>query len=785
MMRLLKQSYKEDLIYKLQSHARVSPDATAIMTSDTSWTYQDLLRDVFLWQQGLASLELSTPVVLCLHRTPRLVSILLALQWLEIPYIPVEPQMPLERLRAIVTDSGAALLLHDTTHHEAYASLPCEINALCDLACRFEEIHTTPNLKDDFDLKSITYIIYTSGSTGTPKGVCVSRGALNNFLDSMSQYFLKAKDEMLLATTTLSFDIAALELYLPIWQKKTLFLASQIEHKDPLAIQKILDKYPITLLQGTPSFWNMLHYAGWSDKKTLVGLCGGERLTPETVRHILPKVQALWNMYGPTEATIWCSLQQIKPNMPITVGRPIQGMEMRVLDKAMQPVPQGQKGELYISGIGLAEGYMNRDALTKACFIEYESALDQRVYKTGDIAYMTSDAQFVVLGRLDNQIKLHGYRIELEDVEAHIEGYEGVRACGVKVYQEQLVAYICQSKQHQYLESALSRQLARELPEFMIPKRFIYLDQLPLNSSGKLNRKALPVPTQETLQTAETLNSTEALLIRIWGEALGISRLSIHDNFFELGGHSLLAARIVAQVQAVLGKSVSMKDIYLAPSVAAFTDVLNIAPDILDSDVKEAQIRPSNWLPLTDFQFVLWMSHLFDGSVKKLNVVGRRRVLGLLNQNALNLALDAVIRKHEVLSYAINHMLPLQKRRSKTMIRWREISLINQDEAAMEARLNDSIHALSTYQAWSKIKPLIIAKLFYLSDTHIELQIAMPHLIADQQSLGIFFQDLSAAYLFYSKAHTVDNFLEVKPFEAYIRHEQHHVRSSLKADEMF
>ncbi|MDF1677091.1 MAG: amino acid adenylation domain-containing protein [Legionellaceae bacterium] len=783
-MHPLKVAVEKDLIARILSHAKCTPDATAVMTSDASWTYQTLYSDILAWKRRLQVLDKNKPVVVCLHRTPRMFSILLALQWLELPYIPIEPKVPVARIRTIIEDSSAQIVLHDTMHHEVYLSLPCKVWALGDLQTSIDETLDVAHASI-LDPNAIAYIIYTSGSTGTPKGVCVSRRALNHFLESMSAYFVKGVDEILLATTTLTFDIAALELYLPLWQGQTVFLASHTEHKDPLCIQQLLQRYPITLLQGTPSFWNMLLYAGWHGKKDLVALCGGEPLTSQTAEELLPNVKALWNMYGPTEATIWCALKKVEPGKPITVGRPIQHMDMWILDAAMRPLPPGVKGELYISGVGLAEGYINREVLTRERFLFYKRAAGRRVYRTGDIACMTPEGEFTILGRADNQVKLHGYRIELEDIEAHIQGCAGVRACGVLVYQEQLIAYICKTEDDAYSETALKHQLSQELPEFMLPKRFVYLEQLPLNASGKLDRKAWPLPPNELHHENNDLTPMQVLLMTIWREALNISSMSIHDNFFELGGHSLLAARIIAKVQEVLGKIVTIKDIYQAPSIAQFIEVLNTAPDVSDTDISIETRSLSRWMPLTDFQFVLWASYLFEPDVKKLNVVGRRRVSGTLNVTALNLALQALVRKHDALSYSIHRFIPIQKRKSNVSIQWHEISLLDEDEAQTEAILSESMEDLYLHQEWSKNKPLMIAKLFYLSHTRIELQIAMPHMVSDQQSLGILFQDLSSAYLFYARNKTSEMRLESKAFETYARHEQRFIRSSLKADEVF
>ncbi|MDF1827553.1 MAG: amino acid adenylation domain-containing protein [Legionellaceae bacterium] len=778
------------LIPVFLEHVRATPDKLAVISSHASWTYQDLCDDMLAWMHRLNALsEISAPVILCLHRTPVVLSLLLALQLLEKAYIPVDPETPYDRIRAICEDSHAALLLHDATNHEVYASLPCNVWALADLEragyTQNDELipyHSSP------DSKALAYVIYTSGSTGTPKGVCVSRGALDNFLTSMSHNFLNEPDAMVLATTTFTFDIAALELFLPIWQNKTLFLANEVEHKDPLCIEQILKKYPVTLLQGTPSFWSMLHYSGWQGKRDLVALCGGEPLTPEVAAFLLPHVSELWNMYGPTEATIWCSLKKITSDRLISVGKPIHNLDMCVLDASMQVVPVGCKGELYIGGLGLAEGYMGQEALTKERFVMNPAAhVDKpRLYRTGDVASMNENDEFIIYGRVDNQVKLHGYRIELEDIEAHIKRRVGVRDCAVLVHDEQLVAYICRANKTSYSEDAVKQSLAQELPDFMLPKRFIYLEKLPLNSSGKLNRHALLKPEQTHQHELTHVTCMQASLLNIWCEALGLVGMSIEDNFFELGGHSLVAVRIVVSVKKILGKDVSVFDLYQAPSVLEFSERVRMAPDYEDEAHVKHKQHDASWMPLTDFQFVLWISNLFDAKVKKLNVVGRRRIQCPLDPVILNRALQAVIQKHDALSYAIHRFLPIQKKQSRQIIAWEEHVFLDDDQQEfVETNLNQSLQALHDYQGWSNKKPFLRAKLFQLNNGCTELQLAMPHMVSDQQSLEILFRDLSNAYLFYLRNPRANTRLESHVFESYVHHESQVVRASVEQDDVF
>ncbi|MDF1756860.1 MAG: non-ribosomal peptide synthetase [Legionellaceae bacterium] len=781
------QEFEHSLIEMLIKHTISSPSTIVIQTSDESWTYKQLYQDVLTWKNRILSLSINGPALICIHRTPRLISILLALQWLEIPYIPIELKTPLERIQAIIEDSKATTLFHDTSNHSSYMTLPCTVTALKELEqigrADINTIYEQPMPSKN----AIAYIIYTSGSTGTPKGVSISNKSLNNFLSSMSQYFLTNPTEMLLATTTITFDIAGLELYLPIWQNKTIFLAKENEHKDPESIQYILNNYPITLSQGTPSFWNMLIYSGWRGKKDLVVLCGGEKTTEHIAKNLLERTNTLWNMYGPTEATIWCSMKEITSTENLSIGKPIHNMQMQILDKSMRVMPIGMKGELYISGVGLAKGYINHQRLTEDKFITSEyTKNNHRLYRTGDVACMTENGEFIIFGRIDNQIKLHGYRIELEDIEAHIQSNHGVRECVVGVSDEQLIAYICVASNNSYDEKTLKIQLGKEIPNYMIPTRFIYLESLPISSSGKLDRKALSLPNNEIQHESCALTPMQISIINIWKEVLNLENIGIDDNFFELGGHSLLAARIVNQIQKHYQKQIQAHDIYHSPTIKEFTELVIVTPASSIQKTSTTQQNRCDWMPLTDFQLVLWIANLFKPDVTKLNVVERRRLLGPLNIDALSLSLKYLVQKHDVFSYSFNSFFPIQKRKKNNEVaNWIEESLLHLDCNNTESHLYKSMNEISEHHSWQKNKPLIIAKLFHLKDNLIEIQIGIPHMIADQQSLEIFFQQLSNVYTLYCQNTSKEITIDSNPFELYARNEHNLIQSSLKKDEVF
>lgn len=778
---------QDNLISKFLTNVKLSPDEVAVKTKDTALTYNQLYLDVLRWKEQLNP-HVQDKTIVCLDRTPRLIAILLALQWLKVTYIPVDPSLPIGRLHTIIEDSQAQTFLYDTENLSEYADLSC-------LVINLTEIELYQLLKPvqlhQREQNNIAYIIYTSGSTGKPKGVAVSRSALDNFLASMSRYFLKEENALLLAITTIAFDISMLELFLPLWQKKTVFLADQAQHNDPLSLTRLLMDYPITLLQATPSMWKLLAPMEWAAQSRLVALCGAEPLASTLAKNLLAKVKELWNMYGPTEATIWCALKQIRSDEPITIGYPIHNTEMRVMDSSNAILPPYVKGELFIGGLCLAEGYVNNDKLTQERFVPCKNALGGRLYRVGDIACSTPEGEFIIFGRTDNQIKLHGYRIELEEIESHIQALPTIRECAVQLYKEQLIAYLCLTNSATFSENDFIVQLAASLPEYMVPQRLIFLDKLPLSSSGKIDRKALPSPSLPTTEGSEEkeetqLSSTQLLLIHIWSEELGVETVGIYDNFFALGGHSLIATRITLRIFHLIGKQITLHDFYRAATIAHLSEIIaQIQPSEHPVNDKEKTILDKSWLPLNDFQLTLWIATFFEPGIKKFNNAARRRLQGPLNKKALDRALQLVFQKQEILSYTINRFYPAQKRQAHCSLVWKDISLINYDDETCESYLAESLEALFYQKLWTSHAPMIFAKLFYLKGDQIELQIGISHFISDEDSLVIFFQDLINAYHFYENYTTLTTKGLSHPFITYVLQENELSTKFAVSDEAF
>ena len=762
---------KNDLVARFLRHVQAVPNKVAVMTTEKSVTYRELYVEVIHWKNLLSPYK-GKIIIICVERSPQLLAQLLAMQWLDIAYIPLDVSTPFERLNDILTDSHAAAILYNGDSHPTFSDLACN---LLNIAVLPSSSPLVSQKIEPYTAKQsgIAYIIYTSGSTGKPKGVIIYRKGLHNLLNYMSQYYLLHNEELVLAMNTISFDISVLEIYCPIWQQKTLFMIKQEQEKDPLSLEVILNTYPITCIHATPSFWVMLLNLEWQSHPNLVAMCGGESLSQALAQRLLAKASAVWNMYGPTESTVLCSLKQILPNSPITIGRPIANTEMRIMDSRQRILPHYIKGDLYIGGIGLAEGYVNNSELTADKFISAPDALNGRLYKTGDLACSTPEGEFLIFGRSDNQVKLHGYRIELEEIEAKIQTFPGINEAAVAVYHEQLVAYLCCENQTHFSKTDFIQYLSQTLPNYMLPEHIILLNHLPKTLGVKIDRKALPAPTiLHTNTEIVHLTPLQLALIRIWSEELAIENITIQDNFFELGGHSLLAARIITKVAQQLGKQTHFQDFHHAPTIERFAKILEQAPPVEKSPVLlPAHLADAHSLPLEDHQLVYWLGKFYRPHYRKSNIVHRQRIQGVVNKIALDLALQLVLQKQEIFSYHIHHLYPKQTLCTKPSFRlkkWSETSLTHLSQTEAEIYLSERLNELFFKKTWQVKTAWLTADLYYLKNDHIELQICMPHLISDEQSGGIFFKELSQAYLYFTQQIPLQTNHELQSYKNYI-----------------
>jgi amino acid adenylation domain-containing protein len=563
-----------------------TPNATAVVFENQQLTYHELNTRANRLAHRMLKLGVGPEALvgICIERSPDLVAGLLGILKAGGAYVPLDPQYPSDRLSFMLQDSGLKVVLTQGRLRPKLSEYKGQLVCI-DLDTIGEE--SAENCAKNVKSENLAYVIYTSGSTGKPKGVQVCHRSLVNFLVSMQSRPGLTSEDTLLAVTTVSFDIAALELYLPLMVGASAVLVSREGAMDGYQLREILERTAPTVMQATPATWRLLLEAGWEGSKNLKVLCGGEGMPRDLARELLKRASAVWNMYGPTETTVWSTTSRItSDDGPITIGKPIANTEVYLLDDQLELVPVGTSGELYIGGDGVARGYLHRPDLTAEKFILNpfrEPQSGARLYRTGDLVRYRANGEIECLGRIDHQVKVCGFRIELGEIESVLSEYPGANQNVVVAREDapgdkRLVAYVAVGQGQSLAADPLREFLKQKLPDYMLPSRFVFLEALPLTPNGKVDRKALPPPAQMELtrqrKHVTPRNAIEAQLVKIWQSVLSVRTLGINDNFFELGGHSLLVAKLLRRIDRTFGKKLSMAAVFQAPTIEQQADML-------------------------------------------------------------------------------------------------------------------------------------------------------------------------------------------------------------------
>jgi amino acid adenylation domain-containing protein len=557
----------------VEAQAAQSPDAAAVSCERESFTYRELNQSAnriadLLREQG-AGPEIR--IAICLPRSSGMLAALLGVLKSGAAYLPLDPGLPQERLRFMLEDSRPAILV-TLEHLRDRLPLMNGMKIIC-LDTYAEDIRNRnaadPSCRVSVD--NAVYVIYTSGSTGVPKGVVVTHGALANFLDSMAESPGVNSSDTVLAITSLSFDIAALELYLPLTVGARLHVSTQDEAKDPVRLRKNLLEQQVTVMQATPSTWRMLLQPGFRFRRGFKALCGGEAMDGQLAGGLIATGATVWNLYGPTETTVWSSRKRLQSAARVSIGRPIAGTQAYVLDANLRPSGIGVPGELYIGGAGVARGYLNRPELTADRFVPdpHTGPAGVRMYKTGDVVRYLDTGEIQFLRRADDQIKMRGFRIELGEIEAALTRLPSIREAAVHVDHGNgtLTAYVAANTAMDEYE--LRNRLREWLPEYMVPQSFVILESLRHTISGKIDRRRLrAVAALPAHAVAPPRTAVEAALLEIWQELLRRTHVSILDSFFDLGGHSLLATQMMNRLQQSFKMEVPLRTLFEAPTIA-------------------------------------------------------------------------------------------------------------------------------------------------------------------------------------------------------------------------
>jgi surfactin family lipopeptide synthetase A len=572
-------------LFELQT--KRTPNATAVMFENERLTYGELNNRANQLAHYLTKLGVGPDVLvgILVERSLEMVVGLLGILKAGGAYVPLDPAYPRERVAFMLEDSEVPVLL---TQSHLLGSVPESRAKVVVLDSDWSVIakEEAGNLVNEAGPKNLAYVIYTSGSTGKPKGVQVPHDAVVNFLTSMSEKPGMTSEDRLLAVTTLSFDIAGLEIYLPLSVGASFEIVSREVSSDGRRLLAKLASSKATVMQATPATWRMLLEAGWKGSPGLKILCGGEAISRKLADQLLQKAGSLWNMYGPTETTIWSTTAKVERGQnAVSIGQPIANTQLFILDKVLQPVPIGVAGELHIGGAGLARGYLHRPDLTSEKFISdpFSPDPEARLYKTGDLVRYLPNRDIEFLGRIDHQIKIRGFRIEMGEIEAVLRQHGAVNETVVVVREDtpgdqRLVAYFVPAPESTSTTGELREFLKEKLPEYMVPSAFVTLKAMPLTPNGKVNRRALPAPDQADLapktKFAAPKDVIESRLAQIWEAVLGVRPIGVSHNFFELGGHSLVAVRLMHRIEQAFGKNLPIATLLQAPTIEQLAAIL-------------------------------------------------------------------------------------------------------------------------------------------------------------------------------------------------------------------
>jgi amino acid adenylation domain-containing protein len=769
-----------------------TPDAIAVVFEEKSLTYAELNYQANRLAHYLQQLGVGKDILvgICLDRSLEMVVGLLAILKAGGAYVPIDPSYPSERIEFILQDADLKIILTQQHLRETLSSHSAQVicldteweKGIKNLSSSFSESQS--NLINNSTPDSLAYVIYTSGSTGTPKGAMNTHRGICNRLLWMQETYQLTPDDAVLQKTPFSFDVSVWEFFWTLITGARLVIAKPGGHQDSIYLVKAIAQHNITTIHFVPSMLQVFLEESELDNLSSLKrvICSGEALSVALQEKFFAKLNAeLHNLYGPTEAAIDVTYWQCQPDTnlnTVPIGRPIANTQIYILDKHLQPLPIGVPGELYIGGVGVAKGYLNRPELTKEKFINnpfleiksnnrtsstpFTSLLPYSptplLYKTGDLARYLLNGNIEYIGRIDNQVKLRGFRIELGEIETVLTKHPGVREAVVIVKNEpqSLIAYLV-LQQPETSITELRCFLQQQLPEYMIPNAFVVLDALPLTTNGKVNRRALSnidavIDTKSDYIAPDT--PIREILTVIWAKILKLDRVSIEDNFFELGGHSLLATQVISQVRKTFKVEIPLGEFFAAPTIDQFSLLIEKAiasKANLDYLPLKPVTRNSN-LPLSFAQQRLWLLQQLEPDSAAYNGSNALLINGNINLEALTASINEIIRRHEILrtSFELINGQAVQKIADELKIVLPIIDLHNLAETEQQAEIKrlTEIDAQKPFDLTQA--PLLRLTLIKLKTEKHFLLVTMHHIISDAWSAGIFIKEISALYQAFS-----------------------------------
>lgn len=650
-------SYAQESIPALVNNcATAFPQKIALKDEVNAYNYEDLKKISDQIAHHLLTINTKkTTIAVLMDRSAEMVAILLGILKSGSAYIPLDPTFPIDRLQYIIQHSKVQILIYEGTYAE-YLKLDQEV-VLLDKSevlkpCN-KPITTIPEICN----KATAYIIYTSGSTGNPKGVEISHKSVVNFLQSMQKRPGLSVQDVLFSVTTYSFDISVLEFFLPLITGATVYVASKKILEDPKQIITKLGEVTPSCLQATPSFYQMLYTLGWKGSKQLKVLCGGDVLSGSLSEKLVETNAEVWNMYGPTETTIWSTTKKIeKTTASNNIGTPIANTQIYILDQWLNPVSVGAIGNIYIGGEGLAKGYYQNQSMTQEKFISSPFNLKETIYQTGDVGKWNNHGEIEFLGRSDNQVKIRGYRIELGDIEQKLNEIDEINDAVViaqkKDHQEAILVGFYISKTKVLPSNEISNQLRLKLPEYMVPRVWVPMKAFPLTPNKKVNRKLLKTTDissyfEKDTITKKPVGETENELITIWQSVLDSPVTNTITNFFELGGHSLKAVELVESINQCFGTLLGMKFVFDYPTIleqSAF-----IKKSKRQHFIPIPKLEKQSLYDLAPVQEGLWWACQQSQKLLAYMMCETFKVTGHINKNRLEKSIQSLFYNHEIL----------------------------------------------------------------------------------------------------------------------------------------
>ena len=723
------------------------------------WSYRQLNQTAnrvahFLKSQGVGAESI---VGICVERSPLMLAGLLGILKAGAAYLPLDPDYPAERLHYMLEDSGATVLLETTATQSIFQSFSGSRLKLDDSATL--ENFSTENPEREIGPRNLAYVIYTSGSTGRPKGTLLEHRGVVNILHYFIRQFEIQPGSPVLSFASFSFDAAVPELFVALMAGGTTVMAPRDVLMSPPSLLKVLNQEKIHFAVLPPSLLKMAEEEQWEYPMHLIS--AGEACPVEAAVRIGAQTH-FYNGYGPTEATVGTTLYPVNAEdvqrwQVVPIGQPMQNYQLYVVDAWGRPCPVGVPGELWIASVGLARGYLHQEALTAEKFIPnpFENALSDRVYRSGDRVRMLPNGMLEFLGRIDDQVKLRGFRIEIPEIEAVLKEHPEVKDAVVALRQDGevpfLAAYVIAEKDE--LDSAQLRDFLKErLPEFMVPAAFVKMEAFPLLPNGKVNRRGLPAPEGFVVQREYVAPRTpqEEVVAGIFSDILKVEQVGSLDNFFELGGHSLLATQLVSRLRDAFSVEVPIKALFENPTVEG------IARRIQEAQAAEAGMQAppltpiprDGDLPLSFAQQRLWFLDQLQPGSAFYNIPMALRIKGNLNYDAMNRTISEIVRRHEVLRTTFENV----EGKPRVVIHPPEelivpiVDLQDVPEEHRENRAKELAKAEAQKPFDLEKGPLFRVQLLKLAeDDHVAL-VTMHHIISDGWSMAIFVREVGVLY---------------------------------------